>query len=259
MDSLVRNGTVREMIIVMPNGRNVFDGSFYTNSESTGNWDDFIARELVAYIDAKYRTVARPESRGLAGHSMGGYGTYAVGMRHAGDVYGALYAMSGCCTQVSRTPSRPEVWTMLANVRSTADVAKLQFFPKVYLAMTAAFSPNAAGPMFLTLPYSMRDGESLQVVDSVYAKWVAHAPLDMVPAYATGLRKLRGLMFDVGTSDALVTVASQAAMDSAFTRAGVRHTFETYDGDHSNRIAARLATSVLPFFSKTLDFGGSAP
>jgi hypothetical protein len=49
-------------------------------------------------------------------------------------------------------------------------------------------------------------------------------------------------------------VASLAAMDSAFTRAGVRHTFETYDGDHTNRVAARLASSVLPFFSRTLEF-----
>jgi len=77
------------MIVVMPNGNNALGGSFYTNSATTGNWDDFIANELVAYIDKKYRTLPRPESRGLAGHSMGGYGTFAVGMRHAGDVYGA--------------------------------------------------------------------------------------------------------------------------------------------------------------------------
>src|SRR4051812_4237475 len=99
MDTLVRNGTVREMIVVMPSGRNAFDGSFYTNSASTGNWDDFISKELVAYIDGKYRTIASPESRGLAGHSMGGYGAFTVGMRHAGDVFSAVYAMSGCCTQ----------------------------------------------------------------------------------------------------------------------------------------------------------------
>ena len=258
MDSLVRNGGVREMIVVMPNGRNLFDGSFYTNSESAGNWDDFIAKELVSYIDGKYRTIARPESRGLAGHSMGGYGAYSVGMRHSGDVYGAVYAMSGCCTHFSSDPGRADLWTLLANVHSTADVAKLQFLPKVYLAMTAAFSPNAsAGPMFLTLPFAPRDGR-LQVIDSVQAKWQAHAPLDMIPTYAQGLKKLRGLMFDVGTRDQLVSVASQAAMDSAFTRAGVRHTFETYDGDHTNRVAARLATSVLPFFSRTLEFNDGA-
>ena len=185
---------------------------------------------------------------------MGGYGTFAVGMRHGGDVYGALYAMSGCCTHFSRDPGRPELWTMLASVRSPTEVAALQFLPKVYLAMTAAFSPDEkTGPMFMTLPFAPRDGR-LQAVDSIYAKWTANAPLDMIPSHSGALRKLRGLMFDVGTSDQLVSVASLAAMDSAFTRAGVRHTFETYDGDHTNRVAARLASSVLPFFSRMLEF-----
>ena len=77
----------------------------------------------------------------------------------------------------------------------------------------------------------------------------------MIPTYADKLKRLRGFMFDGGLSDNLVSPASLAAMDSAFTRAGVRHTYETYDGDHTNRVAARLATSVLPFFSRTLDFG----
>jgi len=79
--------------------------------------------------------------------------------------------------------------------------------------------------------------------------------LSMIPNYADKLKRLRGFMFDGGLSDNLVSPASLAAMDAAFTRAGVRHTYETYDGDHTNRVAARLATSVLPFFSRTLDFG----
>jgi len=66
---------------------------------------------------------------------------------------------------------------------------------------------------------------------------------------------LRGVTFDVGRSDQLVPTAALAAIDSALTRAGVTHTFETYDGDHVNRVRQRVATRVLPFFSRTLDFG----
>jgi S-formylglutathione hydrolase len=255
MDTLVRNGTVREMIVVMPNGRNALDGSFYTNSLTTGNWDDFISKELVAFIDTKYRTLARPESRGLAGHSMGGYGTFAVGMRHAGDVYSALYALSGCCTQVSSSAGNGATWNAVASAHSLAEARQLPFIPKVSLALAAAFSPNPnAPPLFVNLPF-VRNGDKWELVDSVYRQWVAHAPYDMIPTYASQLKRLRGFMFDVGMSDALVAPTSLAAMDSALTRAGVRHTFETYDGDHTNRIAARLATRLLPFFSQTLDFG----
>jgi enterochelin esterase-like enzyme len=254
MDSLVAAGSAREMIIVMPNGRNRFDGSFYSNSTSAGNWDDFIARELVSYVDAKYRTIARPESRGLAGHSMGGYGTFAVGMRHAGDVYGALYSLSGCCTRFSRAPPRPETWDPVFALTSLDSAARLGFFPKVNLALAAAFSPNPANaPLYVDLPYAKTEG-ALTLVEAVFETWRANAPYDMIPRYRDKLLRLRGLAFDVGTGDALVPPASLAELDSAFTRAGVKHTFETYDGDHVNRIGLRMVTRVLPFFSQTLDF-----
>ena len=255
MDTLVRVGIIREMIIVMPNGRNALDGSFYTNSATTGNWEDFIANELVASVDKKYRTIARPESRGLAGHSMGGYGTFAVGMRHAGDVYGALYALSGCCTQFSADPGSGATWAAVTAAQSLADARKLAFIPKVSLALAAAFSPNPDAPPLFYNPPFVRSGDKWVSVDVVYRQWVEHAPLNMIATHAEQLKRLRGFMFDVGLSDQLVSPRSLAAMDSALTKAGVRHTYETYDGDHTNRIAARLATRLLPFFSQTLDFG----
>ncbi|HEY0243673.1 MAG TPA: alpha/beta hydrolase-fold protein, partial [Gemmatimonadaceae bacterium] len=36
MDSLIRSGLAKEMIVVTPNARNAFDGSFYRNSPTTG-------------------------------------------------------------------------------------------------------------------------------------------------------------------------------------------------------------------------------
>jgi enterochelin esterase-like enzyme len=258
MDTLVRAGIVREMIIVMPNANNALGGSFYTNSVATGNWDDFIANELVAFIDKKYRTMARPESRGLAGHSMGGYGTFAVGMRHAGDVFGALYSLSGCCTHVSAGPGSNTTWSAVTGAQSVADARRLAFIPRVSLALSAAFSPNAnAPPLFYNPPY-VRNGEKWESVDSVYKHWVEHAPFNMIASHADQLKRLRGFAFDVGLSDQLVSPRALASLDTALTKAGVRHTYETYDGDHTNRIPARLAARLLPFFSQTLDFGDAS-
>jgi S-formylglutathione hydrolase FrmB len=186
---------------------------------------------------------------------MGGYGTFAVGMRHAGDVYGALYPMSACCTQVSRNAGGSTVWDTVAAVRSVAQGSRLPFLPKVFLAMSAAFSPDpSAPPLFVTLPFVRRDGR-LVLNEAAFARWVENAPLDMIPSHAAALKQLRGVMFDVGLSDQLVPTAALAAIDSALTRAGVIHTFETYDGDHVNRVGVRFVTRVLPFFSRTLDFG----
>jgi S-formylglutathione hydrolase len=256
MDSLVAAGAVREMIVVMPSARTRLGGSFYTNSEAAGNWEDFISKELVAYVDGRYRTLARPESRGLAGHSMGGYGTLAVGMRHAGDEYGALYAMSACCTRFSSQPSPDEAaaWETLSRVGSLSDVASLSFYPQVLLALSAAFSPNVnRPPLYVDFPFELKAGR-WQPMPAAQAEWTEHAPYDMLPRYVGRLKQLRGFAFDVGTRDQLVPPSQIAAMDSELVRAGVPHIYETFDGDHTSAIGLRMTTRVLPFFSRTLDF-----
>jgi S-formylglutathione hydrolase FrmB len=69
------------------------NGSMYSSSVTTGDFENYVARDVVSYIDAHYRTMASRDSRGLAGHFMGGYGATRIGMKHA-DVFGSLYIMS---------------------------------------------------------------------------------------------------------------------------------------------------------------------
>ena len=85
-----------ELIVVTPNAFSLHKGSMYSNSVTTGNWESFVAQDLVAYVDSHYRTIASRISRGLAGHSMGGYGAIRIGMKRP-DVFSSLYIMSACC------------------------------------------------------------------------------------------------------------------------------------------------------------------
>ena len=78
--------------MVVP-GDNQLGGSFYVNSPVTGNWEDFVVQEVVGYVDNHYRTIARVESRGISGHSMGGFGSLNIAMLHP-DVFGAVYSLS---------------------------------------------------------------------------------------------------------------------------------------------------------------------
>jgi S-formylglutathione hydrolase FrmB len=93
MEKSLSVGTSQEMILVMPSAYTLYQGSMYSSSITTGDWETFVAEDLVAYIDSHYRTLARRESRGLAGHSMGGYGAIRIGMKRP-DVFSADYVMS---------------------------------------------------------------------------------------------------------------------------------------------------------------------
>src|ERR1700723_3702966 len=99
----------QEMIVVLPDSKTVHNGSMYSSSATTGDFEQFVAHDVVAYIDAHYRTIPNRESRGLVGHSMGGYGASRIGMKHS-DVFGSLYIMSPCCLSARKIgPAAPEL------------------------------------------------------------------------------------------------------------------------------------------------------
>jgi len=169
MDTLVRAGVVKEMIIVMPNGKNALDGSFYTNSTTTGNWDDFISKELVSYIDKKYRTLARAgESR--AGRSFHGRVRHvspsACGTRATHTV--ALYALSVCCSRgLAERPTVRRRGTRLPAFRAWPTWRRISFLPKVMLALSAAFAPDPKAPPLFADTAIRPSGRPWEPVDAV--------------------------------------------------------------------------------------------
>jgi S-formylglutathione hydrolase FrmB len=238
-----------EMIVVLPDSKTVHNGSMYSSSVTTGDFENYVARDVVSYVDAHYRTIATRESRGLVGHSMGGYGATRIGMKHA-DVFGSLYIMSPCCLSArggggGRGPN-PANDEALAAVRTAADSAKLPFGLRAQLASAAAWSPNPGNPpLFLDLP----SGDKEQ---AVLAKWAANAPLAFIDQYIPGLRRYRAIAIDVGDQDGLRT--DTAKLHETLDRYGIANTFEIYSGTHTSDVAVRFQEHVMPFFSRTLSF-----
>jgi len=238
----------REMIVVLPDSKTLHNGSMYSSSVTTGDFENFIARDVVSHIDSHYRTLARRESRGLAGHSMGGYGATRIGMKHA-DVFGSLYIMSPCCLAPRQTgPVNTDLEKALEAARTPEDLAKLPFMARAQLATAAAWSPNPGNPPFyLDLP--THGGEPRP---EVLAKWAANAPLAFIDQYIGNLRRYRGIALDVGDQDSLRT--DTAKLRDALEKYGISTGFEEYSGTHTSRVADRFQNHALPFFSKHLCF-----
>jgi S-formylglutathione hydrolase FrmB len=239
------SGAARDMILVMPNAMNAFGGSMYSNSVTAGNWEGYVADDLVAYMDKNYRTIAAREGRGLAGHSMGGYGTIRIGMKRP-DVFSAIYALSSCCLNEGTVRGRGAGQPSAAELVKTMEEARGNRGAQGTLARAAAWAPNPRNPPFyLDLP--TRNGE---VVPDVAVKWAANSPVAMLDQYVPNLKKLTAIALDIGLQDNLIT--GNRLLVERMTAFGIEHTFETYEGDHGNRIPERLEQKVLPFFSKHL-------
>lgn len=242
----------REFIVVLPDSKTAHNGSMYSSSVTTGDFERFIARDLVAWVDGRYRTLARRESRGLVGHSMGGYGATRIGMKHA-DVFGSLYIMSPCCLSARGVgPNPAEFEKTVAAMSSPADSAKLPFFPRAQLAVASAWSPNPKNPpLYLDLP--TKDGVAQP---DVLARWHANAPLAFIDQYMRDLGRYAAIAIDVGDEDRLRDDSEK--LQGILSRNGVASTFEIYKGNHTNRVADRFQNHVLPFFSRTLAFDAGA-
>jgi len=241
----------RELIVVLPDSKTLHMGSMYSSSRTTGNFEAYVSRDVVAYMDAHYRTIPRRESRGLVGHSMGGYGAARIGMKHA-DVFGALYIMSPCCMSArdANVPFNGPGYEALAAVKSPADTQTLPFGLRAQLAAAAAWSPNPHNPpLYLDLPVGANE-------KSVLAKWAANAPLAFVDQYVDDLRQYRAIAIDVGDQDGLRT--DSGTLHTLLESYGIANSFEIYSGTHTSAVAFRFQDFVLPFFSENLSFEQSA-
>jgi len=247
----------KEMIVVLPDSKNIYNGSMYSSSVTTGDFEKYIWHDVVSYIDAHYRTIPNRTSRGLVGHSMGGYGASRIGMKHP-DVFGALYIMSPCCMssmvggpgpadQIKERAIASE--KKVAAAKSPVDLAaQSPGFASAQYATAAAWAPNPKNPpLYFDLP--TKDGIPQP---EIVAKFTDNSPLAFVDQYIGNLKQYRAISIDVGDQDGLRIDAGK--LHTIFDNYGIANSLEIYPGTHVSAVADRFQNHVLPFFSKNLCF-----
>ena len=256
MDALIAAGSP-EPILVMPDCFTRFGGSQYVDSTATGRYETHLVTELVPWVDARYRTLAAREHRGIAGKSSGGFGALRLGMLHA-DVFGALACHSGdmlfeYCYQVdfpkacSQLQAAGGARRFLEAFEAKPQKGKDDFLALNILAMAACYSPEPAAELGIGLPFDLSTG--LPRAD-VWQRWLAFDPLRLLPARADALRSLRLLYLDCGTKDEFHLHHGARAFTAELKRLGIGHRYEEFDDGHMN-VPYRYDTS-LPELAKAL-------
>jgi len=257
-DAAIAHGTIGDVIVVTADFSTPLGSSWYVNSPVTGNWQDFMVKELVPYIDGHYRTLAAAQSRGVVGDRMGGYGAILFGMTHP-EVFSVVYALHpvGTGTGVQTMHSRPD-WDRLQNVKSLKDFDG-DVFGGIFLSIYQAAVPDPdRPPLYVDLP-AHKDASGLHVDATLTARLIRNfALVNQLPDHADNLKRLRAFKFDWGRNDGNYDhVISNQAFARMLDEYGVPYEAEEYHGTWGERTwggNGRVMTDVLPFFAKNLVF-----
>ena len=257
MDHGIATGLISEMILVIPDARTPFFGCHYTNSSVKGNWQDFITKDLLEFVDANYRTMRIAAGRGIMGHSMGGHGAIKIGMQHP-DLFSAVYGMNPSLMGWGGDVAADNpAFDILLSSEDPSPHFESNFYVPAIIGVSQAFSPNPDNPPFFAdYPFKKENGEIVPN-HKAFAQWEANFPTSLIETYKNGPTKLRGLRFDSAFTDEFSHIPpTNRTFSEALSAQGVTHTFEMYNGDHRNRLwgkQGRLYTEALPYFSALLD------
>ncbi|MCA1557830.1 MAG: esterase family protein [Acidobacteria bacterium] len=240
MDALITRGTITEMIVVMPDCFTRLGGSQYINSDATGRYEDYLIEEIVPFVDAQYLTRPEPAARAVMGKSSGGYGALVHGMRHS-DVFGMVASHSGdayfeyCYTpdfiKYVRAPGSSDPASFLEKFWGEERKGKEDVTLLNMLAMSACYSPDAAQPLGLRLPFDTQTGE---IIGEVWERWLEHDPVRMVERYREELRGLKLLYIDAGTRDEFALDLGARILASKLKRHDIPFIHEEFDDGHFN-------------------------
>jgi len=256
LDFAISTHRIRPFILVIPNEKTTYDGSFYSNSGIFGNWEDFTAFDLVKYTDSHYRTIADKDSRGITGHSMGGYGALKIAMHHP-DIFSSVYALSPGALAIAREYGpNSDTFKQLSGIKNQEELNR-SYFGKVMVAFGKSWSPNPDNPPFYCdMPFEYK-GDELIINQGVLKKWHANMPLYMIDENIDNLLALKAIKMDWGRNAGERFTIQCGMFSQALENAGITHFAEEYIGTHTSGIYSRdgrIPNQMLPFFDYYLEF-----
>jgi hypothetical protein len=258
LDRAMAAGQIGKLILVAVDMATQLGCSWYVNSPVTGNWEDFMIRELVPYVDANFRTLAGRDSRGILGDFMGGYGAIRFGMTHP-EVFGSVYGLHpvGTGSGVFTMYSRPD-WKLLAHIKSM-DELKNSPFGVIFTSIFQASVPDVNRPPLYIDLQAHAVGDTVEIDSAVTERLRDNFLLEtMIGKYADNLKSLRGLRFDWARNDGNQDhVYANQAFTHKLNEFGIRHEAEEYNGVWGTGnwgVDGRVYTEVLPFFARYLVF-----
>jgi enterochelin esterase family protein len=259
IDRLILERRMPPAVLVLVDGFTRLGGSQYVDSVHHGAYATYVVRDVIAHVDARYRTVPREGGRAVFGKSSGGFGsmhlvmehpgTFAAFASHSGDAYFA-YAAPPSFPDAQRTLEKHE-YDIAAFVEAFEKKHKRpqsEYVTMEMLGYGSAYSPRAAEAFAIDLPFDLKTGE---LREDVFARWLAFDPVQRVPGHEAELRRLRLRYLDCGRRDEYGLDVGARLVAAGIRELGLEVRHEEFDDDHRN-VGYRYEIS-LPLLAEALD------
>lgn len=255
MTSWLKNGKVKEMILVMPNSYTKFQGGYYINSTTTGKWGDFITRDLLNYMESNYRTLPQRESRAVIGHSMGADSTIRIGMLYP-NVFSCIGCLAAAYDWEEWMNDNKASYALASTIGDWAQLYSSSLLVKASFADAAAFAPNPENPPFYCdLPFEYTDTQPRKVVKNqeAYDRFLEYDPLRMAEGNTEVLRKMGAIYIDCGLNDGFGLLKHARVFHEKLNELGVKHIYSEFSGDHTCCVMNSTG-DALEVFSNAMAF-----
>lgn len=241
IDELMARGEAPRCLVAFVDCWTSLGGSQYLDSPATGRYHTYLCEDVVHWVDARYRTLARRDHRGIMGHSSGGYGAMVTPMLRP-DLYGGLATVAGdalfehcylsefaVVARALRDHYQGSYARFWADFRSRPAYTRPNDEALVdAYAMAACYSADLDGTV--RLPFEIETG---RLMPDVWERWLAWDPVRMVPGHAREIRSLRAIYIEAGKSDEYFLDLGAEAFLRELKRIGVDDVrFELFDGGH---------------------------
>ncbi|MBN1208626.1 MAG: alpha/beta hydrolase [Myxococcaceae bacterium] len=243
LDAMVASGEIPPIIGVFPDGWTSLGGSQWVNSDAIGRYRDYVAKDVLGFVDRTWRTLAKPASRAVVGHSSGGYGAMVMGRYHP-ELFSHLGSHAGdCYFEYCYLPDLPkaasallkaggvEPWYQDFKRRCRETKPRGDDFTVInVLTMAAAYSPKKGEPLNIELPF---DTQTARVKLDVWNRWLVHDPVRFVPKFLDAFRKLKTVFIDCGTRDEYNLRWGARMLAEEFRTSGAELCHEEFEDSHS--------------------------
>lgn len=269
--NMMKTKKIKESIIVVIDAWSGVASSFYANSKVLGNWEEFIAKDLVDFLDSNYRTIPRSGARGIVGYATGGTGAFNIAIKYP-DIFSAVYCFNpgiaddngvkeyiiGSDNDINTTLALLDTYKSLSTKEIIAKISKYGVYSpmNIRLCYGLAFASTEQNPL-IQFPYSIENGKTV-INEELYNKWQKGfgGITDKILEYKENMLKLKGIAFEYGIKEENKFIVNGCEeYYKKLSENKIPCILNKNSGGHYNYtlMAKQYAEVIFPYFDKILD------